>query len=722
MADPALDRQQLLRALTAWKNGDFTVRLPPDLPGVDGEIAAVLNELIEQSGRMAAELAEVTRLMGTEGRLGVQVALPAAAGLWKALADQVNALTGALTTQLRAIGEVAAAAAQGELERSARGRTRGELAALESDIERLIDNLRETARRNGEREALCRANAELMARAAQLAEQNAEIERKNREIQIARERLQRKAEQLAVTSRYKSEFLTNMSHELRTPLNSLLLLAEQLSRNAEGNLTSQQQEMVQVIHSAGQDLLHLINDILDLSKIESGTLTVELEDVPFAELTEQMDRIFRPLAENKKLTLKIELAEDLPPTIRTDGQRLRQILKNLLSNAVKFTDTGEVTLRIHPVDGNIAFEVADTGIGIAHDQRQIIFEAFQQANAGTARRYGGTGLGLAISRELATRLGGTIQLHSAEGVGSTFTLLLPRDPPAPLQEAAANGSAPPPSPVIVDDRATLRPGDPVDLLIIENDHNFIRTLLAMAHGQRLTALAATTGAEGLALARRYRPAAITLDLILPDGDGWAVLDGLKRDPATRDIPVHVISVREPPAVEARHGAASYLSKPVDLELLGRLLASLHRQGERAPPSGEQRLAGHRVLLVDDDTRNLFALTSLLEEQGLTVVTAEDGATALDKLRTDDRIELVLLDIMMPGMDGYEVARRIRADPRLQDLPVIALTAKAMPGDRDKCLESGASDYLAKPVDFPALLALLKRWLGGRADAGEPARS
>jgi len=908
----------IVKVVTAVAEGDLRQKMLVPARGEVAALADTINAMVDTLATFSDEVLRVAREVGVEGRLGGQATVPGAAGVWKELVDNVNELADNLTTQVRAMSEVATAVTQGDLTRSIQVTAHGEVAALKDNVNQMIHNLRETTQRYAEQDwlktnlaqlvrllqgqrdmtvmgrsllsrlpplvnapygvlyrmqgddeprlvllasygyqerknlskewrvgeglvgqcayekqrilltnvpddyvqivsglgqakplnivvlpilfegevkavielaaferfqpihltlldqlaeglgvvinsieaagtesqlqqsraltealrrqqdELQRANAELKEKAAQLAVQNAEVERKNREIEIARARLQEKAEQLAVTSRYKSEFLANMSHELRTPLNSLLLLAEQLGRNSGGNLSAQQVEMVQVIHSAGQDLLQLINDILDLSKIESGTLHLEVEDVPFAELAAQMERTFRPVTESKQLALTIELDPALPPTLRTDGQRLRQILKNLLANAVKFTDSGEVALRVRPAapdeapdypapargGGLIAFAVSDTGIGIAPGKRQLIFEAFQQAEAGATRRYGGTGLGLAISRELAKRLGGEIRVDSEEGVGSTFTLYLPRELPEgllpPATDRAPRSSAPSRAAVAAalgDDRAALRPDDAVDLLIIENDHNFIRTLLAMAHGRQLKALVATTGAQGLQLARQYRPRAITLDLILPDGDGWTVLDALKQDAATRDIPVHVISVREPPSIDARHGASSYLTKPVDLGLLGQLLANIDHEPSAAAAATAAALTGRTVLLVDDDTRNLFALTSLLEEHGLRVITAENGETALEKLRSEAGIDLVLLDIMMPGMDGFEVARRIRAQPRFKDLPVIALTAKAMKGDRDKCLEAGASDYLAKPVDFPRLLELLRQWLPEKAGEG-----
>jgi signal transduction histidine kinase/DNA-binding response OmpR family regulator len=707
-------------------------------------------------------------------------------------------------------------------------------------------------------------NAELERKAHQLAEQNTEVERKNRQIEDARKSLQEKAEQLSLTSKYKSEFLANMSHELRSPLNSLLLLAEQLRQNRDQNLTDKQLEMVKVMHASGRDLLHLINDILDLSKIEAGSATLEIGDVVTANLASELDKSFRYQVEAKGLRFAIDFAPDLPPVLRTDGQRVKQVLTNLLSNALKFTSKGSVALsaRIARSGWNpdkpglqhaplvIAFSVRDTGIGIAPDKRRMIFEAFQQADASTSRRYGGTGLGLAISREIARLLDGELEVQSEEGVGSTFTFYLPQQVPGVRARAPEGAVA----------LAPARGATPL-LLIIEDDPVFARTLQDMAHDRGFDTLVASGGEEGFRLAQRDRPDAITLDLELPDADGWDIADRLKADPLTGAIPVHVISIRDRPLRGARHGVASYTTKPADLATLAHVfadmtaqltppirvllliendlakrdaimrvlagpdrafdavstaaeaLAALRRRpyqgivveldlpdqdgmellrqirsdpalasipavlyseraldpetveqvlrldaevvGDTGHPLAEQAEAvsaflhrvkrgmagpvqvqvpavrpvgeGHTaasgpeapaddvfkgkcVLIVDDDARNLFALTGLLESYGMEVNAVESGEEALRQLDARPGIDLVLMDIMMPDMDGYETTRRIRADPRFARLPIIALTAKAMLEDRSKCLAAGASDYASKPVDTEQLLAQLRVWL------------
>jgi signal transduction histidine kinase/DNA-binding response OmpR family regulator len=712
-------------------------------------------------------------------------------------------------------------------------------------------------------------NAELERKAHQLAEQNTEVERKNSEIEDARKSLQEKAEQLSLTSKYKSEFLANMSHELRSPLNSLLLLAEQLRQNRDHNLSDKQLEMVKVMHASGRDLLHLINDILDLSKIEAGSATLEISDVVPAVLASELDKSFRYQAEAKGLAFTIDFAPDLPPVLRTDAQRLKQVLTNLLSNALKFTSKGSIALsaRVARSGWNmdkpglahaplvLAFSVSDTGIGIAPDKRKLIFEAFQQADASTSRRYGGTGLGLAISREIARLLDGELCVESEEGVGTTFTFYLPQQL-AGVRTRAPNGVA---AQTAGRAAAPARATTPL-LLIIEDDPVFARTLQDMAHDRGFDTLVATSGDEGFRLAQRDRPDAITLDLELPDVDGWEIADRLKADPDTGAIPVHVISIRDRPQRSARHGVASYTTKPADLATLARVFADLTAQltppirvlllieadpgkrdiimrvlagpdrafdavataaealealrrrpyegivvdldlpdedgmqllrkirsdpalasipavlySERAldpeaveqimqldaevvfdgghplaeqadavssflqrvkhgisprPPAPAPEAAtssaamavaerepaddvfkGKCVLIVDDDARNLFALTGLLESYGMEVNAVESGEEALRQLDLRPGIDVVLMDIMMPDMDGYETTRRIRADPRFARLPIIALTAKAMLEDRSKCLAAGASDYASKPVDTEQLLAQLRIWLG-----------
>jgi HAMP domain-containing protein/signal transduction histidine kinase/DNA-binding response OmpR family regulator len=724
-----------------------------------------------------------------------------------------------------------------------------------------------------QQEELQQTNEELEEKARQLTTQKVEVERKNQEVETAKRELEEKAEQLALTSRYKSEFLANMSHELRTPLNSLLILSRQLGANADGNLDERQVEFAQTIHQAGADLLDLINEILDLAKIESGTMAVAAIDVPFDGLAKEIERSFDHVAADKGLRFEVELSEDLPPSIETDEMRLKQIVRNLLSNAFKFTEEGTVSMRIAAVHdrdklirlGNpaIAISVQDTGIGIPADQQRMIFESFQQGDGGAARRYAGTGLGLSISRSLAHLLGGWIEVESDPGQGSTFTLYLParyswtspvnRPRTGQVAKPTEAGPARPQAPApqlreasFSDDRSSLQPGDRV-LLIIEDDEPFARTLLDAAREHGFRGLVALGGAEGLALAARHEPDAITLDLHLPDMDGWVVLDRLKHDLITRHIPVHVISAVEDEHRSSSRGAIACLRKPasagelhraleeiqqflersvkrlllvedderqrqsiielvgnsdvktigvdsaeaalerlaeeqydcmvIDLKLPGmsglelirrvndisalqrlpiivytgaevsaqeetelRRLADsiiikdvrspellleetslfLHRVAENLPDDkrlvlrklvqNDPALAGRRVLVVDDDVRNIFALTSLLETQQMEVFFAENGRQALEKLAETPGIEVVLMDIMMPEMDGYEAIEMIRKQAAWAKLPIIALTAKAMQGDREKCIETGASDYITKPLDAEQLLSLLRVWL------------
>jgi HAMP domain-containing protein/CheY-like chemotaxis protein/putative methionine-R-sulfoxide reductase with GAF domain len=724
---------------------------------------------------------------------------------------------------------------------------------------------------------LQQTNEELASKAKQLAEQNVEVERKNKEVEQARRALEEKAAELALTSKYKSEFLANMSHELRTPLNSILMLGQQLSINTDRNLTPRQVEYARNIHSAGTDLFTLINDILDLSKIESGTVTVEAEELTFGSLRDSVERAFHHVAESKSLTLRVDIHNALPRTFTTDPKRLQQILKNLLSNAFKFTSQGEVSMKVqpatagwstdHPILGFaqdvIAIEVTDTGIGIAPDKQKLIFEAFQQADAGTSRKYGGTGLGLAISRELASLLGGEIRLASTPGVGSTFTLYLPlsytgptRAATAPVTDAARRfAAAPAAMPVlavarseelVADDREDVGEGDTV-LLIVDDDPHYARILLGLARDRGFKGIVANRGQGALSLARQYRPTAITLDVFLPDMLGWTVLNNLKLDPATRHIPVQMLSIEEERQHGLSHGAFSYLVKPTTTEDLERAFDRIrtyvmphkkrllvvedndierrgvvdllthddievtavatgnealralddspfdccvvdlrlpdmngfelldHIQGNPAmrdlpivvftgkdlSEAEEQRLRAaaksvvlkdvqsperlfdetalflHRViadlpvakrqllerlhgsndvlrkrkvLVVDDDARNIFALTTVLENHEMDVLTATNGRQAIELIGQTPDLSVVLMDIMMPEMDGYETMREIRRDPTLRTLPILALTAKAMKGDREKCLEAGASDYVAKPVNTDQLLSLLRVWL------------
>ncbi len=730
-----------------------------------------------------------------------------------------------------------------------------------------------TTELQSQQEELRSTNEELEEKARLLAEQNEEVEKRTREIEEARRALEQKAEQLALTSKYKSQFLANMSHELRTPLNSLLILSKQLVDNREQNLTGKQVEMASTIRRAGTDLLTLINDILDLSKIESGTMSVDIAEQRITDLCEDVERTFRGVAQERGLAFRVSVAEDVPSVLETDNTRLMQILKNLLSNAFKFTAHGGVHLELSRVerpgyDGvmapYVAFSVVDTGIGIPRDKHNVIFEAFQQADMSTARKYGGTGLGLAISREIAGLLGGEMTLESEPGAGSTFTFFHPlnrvtrpaeelsavRPPERTTTRMSSRNDLSPVMPEAIegigsdDDRNEIKPHDRV-ILIIEDEATFGRILLGLSRDRGFKGLFARSGTEGLALARQYVPDAITLDIGLPDVDGWELLDQLKRDPATKAIPVHVISGEEQWQRALDSGAFAHLQKPATEEaltsafdnLLGfadssarnvlvieddvtqlSAMANLIESGEvtvtavctgtealralevgtfdcvivdlglpdfdgvslierikqmprheRVPvivytgrelvpdeetalrrlsesviikdtmsperlidetnyflnqvearlpetkrpvsgSNGSASLVGRKILITDDDTRNIFALRTALEDYHMNVFTAESGAEAIDVLGEHDDIDVVLMDIMMPEMDGYETIRRIRAKNQWRSLPIIALTAKAMKGDRESCLAAGASEYISKPVDIDQLIALVRVWL------------
>jgi HAMP domain-containing protein/CheY-like chemotaxis protein/signal transduction histidine kinase len=721
---------------------------------------------------------------------------------------------------------------------------------------------------------LQQTNEQLAQKAQQLAEQNVEVERKNQEIEQARRALEEKAKELALTSKYKSEFLANMSHELRTPLNSILVLGQQLTDNPDGNLTSRQVEFARTIHGAGTDLLNLISDILDLSKIESGTVSVDAEEVFFASLLDMVARPFRHEAENRRLSFEVHTDPHLTRSLVTDSKRLQQVLKNLLSNAFKFTEHGGVNLSVsvaaggwsddHPVLGAaasvVAFQVSDTGIGIPSEKQRIIFEAFQQADAGTSRKYGGTGLGLAISRELANLLGGEIQLRSTPGRGSTFTLYLPQTYVGPSASNLATSDRKTsmlPRPLvavaaereierIADDRANLQSEDAV-LLIVEDDPHYARVLCDLSRDKGFKVLVAMSGAEALALTREFHPSAVSLDVFLPDMLGWTVLNHLKQDPATRHIPVQMLTLDGDRHHGLTRGAFAFVTKPTtpdglesalnrikeytaprrkrllvvednpaeqlsirellsydDIEisavatgndalaaitesafdcvvldlrlpdmsgfdvlerlrdtpalndlpvvvftgkelsaeedarlhslarsvvvkgvesperLLDETALFLHRVVSELPPEkqklldrlhrSDDALVGKKVVVVDDDVRNIFALSSVLERRGMTVLTAGTGREAIATLEETPDVAIVLMDIMMPEMDGYETMQVIRQNSLFRRLPIIALTAKAMKGDREKCLEAGASEYLAKPVNTDQLLSALRMWL------------
>ncbi len=1087
----------IARVVTSVANGDLKQHLVVEVKGEIATLADTINGMIGTLATFADQVTNVAREVGVEGKLGGQARVPGAAGIWRDLTANVNQLAANLTTQVRAIAEVATAVTKGDLTRSIAVEAQGEVAELKDNINEMIRNLRDTTRKNTEQDwlktnlakfsrmlqgqrdlgtvsqlilsdlaplvsahqglfyvvdpgseraqlrmvagyarsndgdvpptfefgqglvgqcaeekrmimidslpqsyvtinsglgeaaprnlavlpvlfegkikavlelatfdhfdeirttfleqlaeslgivlntieanmrteellkqsqalteslqaqqealtetnkrleqqtrslqkseellkkqqdELQKTNAELEEKAQLLSSQKTEVEAKNREVEQAKQALEEKAEQLALISKYKSEFLANMSHELRTPLNSLLILSQILSENPEGNLTEKQIGFAQTIHSSGSDLLDLINDILDLSKIESGTMQVDVSAIAFTDLRRFVENTFRQVADQKSLRFDVELDPSLPRAMESDLKRLQQVIKNLLSNAFKFTDHGGVSLRVavardgwrenHPVLSTagtvLSFSVSDTGIGIPRDKHAVIFEAFQQGDGTTSRKYGGTGLGLSISRQITRLLGGELTLESDTGQGSTFTLYLPLVYPSQnqveeLTEHTEAGEVPPMSlplspldlrpaaagaarmslaPVvereISDDRNNILPGDRV-LLIAEDDPGFATVLLDLARQRGFKGLVAQRADRALTLARDFQPSAVTLDLRLPDADGWTILDRLKHDPATRHIPVHIISVDEDWQRGLRLGARDFMTKPSSKELLSgslerlqefvdrpvkrllvveddrvqrdsiveliggsdvetatvatgaealaqleeqrfdcmvldlglpdmsgselitrvkndmglrklpivvytgkelsrqeeaelRLLAEsvvikdaasperlldetalfLHRVTASLPARqrrlletlqrSDPVLAGRTVLIVDDDVRNIFALTTFLERSRMKVIYAESGQEGIKRLKEEAGIDAVLMDVMMPEMDGYETMRAIRAMPEFGNLPIIAVTAKAMMGDREKCIEAGASDYIAKPVDMEQLLSLLR---------------
>jgi signal transduction histidine kinase/DNA-binding response OmpR family regulator/HAMP domain-containing protein len=593
-------------------------------------------------------------------------------------------------------------------------------------------------------EELHNTNEELQEKAQLLENEKRQVEAKNLEIEMARRALEEKAEQLALTSKYKSEFLANMSHELRTPLNSLLILSKLLSDNTQGNLNDKQVEFARTINSAGSDLLNLINDILDLSKIESGTVSIEVGEMPVQHLKQHMERTFRQLASDKGLDFNVKFDGKLPQSIRTDEKRLQQIVLNLLSNAFKFTSKGSVTLAARCVDKGwsanspalreaeraIEIAVTDTGIGIPEEKQRLIFEPFLQADGTTSRKYGGTGLGLSISREIARLLGGELQVRSKPGEGSTFTLYVPLATASEFEHAVVgtparydNSGAVVPTALptgfeVNDDRDEL--GKDPFVLIVEDDPTFAAILLDAAHEAGIKGVVSTAGAGTLAMARKLQPTAITLDLGLADIDGFVLLDLLKHDPQTSHVPIQVISGADRSKSVIGMGAFGITEKPAEREDLVRVFTALRDQGAgqkprrkaKAAPARRQlpELAGAKVLIVDDDIRNIFSLTSVLESHDVEVLHAERGKDGILILEQTPGVDVALIDIMMPEMDGYETMQHIRQRDALADLPLIAVTAKAMKGDRQKCLDAGASDYIAKPVDIELLLALLRVWV------------
>jgi len=1060
----------IAKVVTSVATGNLKQKLSISSRGEVAQLTDTINEMIDTLAVFADQVTTVAREVGVEGRLGGQANVPGASGTWKNLTENVNQLAENLTTQVRAISEVASAVTKGDLTRMIRVDAKGEVEELKDTINQMIANLKETTLRNQEQDWLksnlakftqmlqgqkdlntvtrrilselaqvvnaqhgmfyiyeqdevhndnilklfaayaykgeidikksfrlgeglvgqCAnekekillnnvpsnyikigsglgestplnlivlpvlfekeikavielasfeafsethldflgqltesigivlntietnsrtehlleqsqsltdelriTNEELQDKAHLLVKQKEEVEAKNKEVEEARKSLEEKAEQLQLTSKYKSEFLANMSHELRTPLNSLLILAQELFENNEGNLTEKQVRYAKTIHSCGDDLIQLINDILDLSKIESGYISADFINVRFHEITNFVETTFKHVSESKNLKFSIEMDKELPDIIETDVQRLNQILKNLLSNAFKFTEKGEVKLRIFEADRTwksdnpnlenakqvVAFEIRDTGIGISKDKQNIIFEAFQQAEGSTSRKYGGTGLGLSISRGLADLLGGSIELESETGVGSTFTLYLPIEynpmmvkmdkqtslaiskydlvqndeklsvkniPSVKLPERdleAINEMINETS----DDRNIITASDKT-VLVVEDDIRFAKIMVDKAHELSLKVLVATNFGEVFELMNKFTPTAVTLDVKLPDASGWKILDLFKNDMNFRHIPIHLISGEENRLLAMKRGARSFHHKPLKTEALTALfndiaefkfripkrllvvedneidssqIAKMLDNGElidttiastgaealalmaandydcvildyTLPDTGglnfimeislakktqmtpviiysakdfsdkektqlkqyanrvllksvnslellleetvmhlhinhkdllpakrkiienlrlkEDVLTGKNILVVDDDVRNLFALTTAFEKYHVNTITAESGKEAIDILSENSNIDMVLMDIMMPEMDGYETTQKIRREHKNTNLPIIAVTAKAMKGDREKCIEAGASDYITKPLKIDQLLSLMRVWL------------
>jgi signal transduction histidine kinase/DNA-binding response OmpR family regulator/HAMP domain-containing protein len=1062
----------IAKVVTAVATGNLKQKLSIVSRGEVAQLTDTINEMIDTLAVFADQVTTVAREVGVDGRLGGQASVPGASGTWKDLTENVNQLAENLTTQVRAISEVASAVTKGDLTQMIRVEAKGEVEELKDTINQMIANLKETTLLNQEQDwlksnlakftqmlqgqkdlntvtrrilselaqtvnaqqgmfyilqqnenmqnqklklfsayafnneiviskefalgeglvgqcaiekerilltnvpenyikiksglgnsspvnvivlpvlfeteikavielasfepfnethldflsqltesigivlntietnsrteellqqsqsltdELRRTNEELQDKAHLLAKQKEEVEDKNNEVEEARKSLEEKAAQLQLTSKYKSEFLANMSHELRTPLNSLLILAQQLFENHDGNLTEKQVRYAKTIHSCGDDLIQLINDILDLSKIESGYISTDFIKVRFHEITSFVETTFKHVSESKNLKFNIDTDENLPDILETDIQRLNQILKNLLSNAFKFTEKGEVRFRIFEAKKNwkqnnpsldnakkvVAFEIKDTGIGISRDKQNIIFEAFQQAEGSTSRKYGGTGLGLSISRGLADLLGGSIELESEVGEGSRFTLYLPIEynPDHVKKEKQSSltiseyklltqdndDSAIQSVPTVKlpetrdldviseiinetgDDRNSSA-NDHKVVLIVEDDIRFARIMIEKAHERDLKAIVATGFSDVFVLVNKFNPIAVTLDVKLPDASGWRILDLFKNDINLRHIPVHLISGEENKLLGVQRGARSFNLKPLKNEALSLLFEDIIEYDERVPKrllliednqldssqimkfldndkvvkielattgkegldliasnaydciivdymlpditgmdfiiaineinklqltpviiysakdflprektmlkqyanrillkdvnsldllleetvmhlhlnhnnllpeqrriienlrSREDILAGKNVLVVDDDVRNLFALTTTFERYNMNVITAESGQEAIHILAENNAIDMLLMDIMMPEMDGYETTQKIRREHKNNNLPIIAVTAKAMKGDREKCIEAGASDYITKPVKIDQLLSLMRVWL------------
>ncbi|WP_244311162.1 HAMP domain-containing protein [Microbispora bryophytorum] len=946
MADNLTNQvRSIAQVTTAVAQGDLTKKIDVVARGEILALKTTINTMVDQLSSFAAEVTRVAREVGSEGRLGGQAEVEGVSGTWKRLTENVNELAGNLTRQVRAIAEVTSAVTSGDLTRSITVDAEGELADLKDNVNSMVESLRESTRANQEQdwlktnlarisglmqghrdlsavaelvmnelaplvnaqhgtfllaeetaadaelrvvgcyghrdasrrhafgeslvgqaaqarrtilvedippgyltvssslgeagpvnlivlpivvedqvlgvielaslgrfagihrnfleqlvetigvnvntivanartdallaesqrlatelqvrqEELQRSNAELEEKAELLAQQNRDIETKNSEIEQARQELEDRAQQLALASKYKSEFLANMSHELRTPLNSLLILAQLLSQNPTRNLTPKQVEYANVIHSAGTDLLQLINDILDLSKIEAGKMDITPEPVSLRQLLDYVDANFRPLTTQKGLRFGVTVASDVPAQLLTDEQRLRQVLRNLLSNAVKFTEAGSVELcieRAADVDlpdaaGQeiLAFHVVDTGIGIAAENLSQIFDAFQQADGTTSRKYGGTGLGLSISREIATLLGGEIRATSTLGEGSTFTLYLPlahvngaqRDEPAAWEE----GPLIVPRSVAAHDAPAAAPasggrdggGAGRRLLVVEAKPGGLLSMLAQSVAAdlhdtygRVQVSTANDAHSALSMLRQESVHCVVLDLGMPHDTAADFLKGLDSDPALRALPVlahhsrklsrpqeDLLQVRSRNQPLERLPSLDELRERITLHLSAEEPGSVLPLVQPASEDGAQELGkvdsalvGRKVLVVDDDVRNVFALTTILELHGMQVLYAEDGRKGIDVLMRNDDVDLVLMDIMMPEMDGYAATTAIRSMPRFAQLPIIAVTAKAMHGDREKTLSSGASDYVTKPVDAEELIVCMQHWLDlpGNAD-------
>jgi HAMP domain-containing protein/signal transduction histidine kinase/CheY-like chemotaxis protein len=1057
----------IAKVVTSVAKGNLKQKLSIQAKGEVAQLTDTINEMIDTLATFSDQVTTVAREVGAEGKLGGQANVPGASGTWKNLTENVNQLAANLTTQVRAISEVASAVTQGDLTRTIGVEAKGEVEALKDTINQMIANLKATTLRNQEQdwlksnlakftqmlqgqkelnsvtkrilselaqvvtaqhglfyilhedekfldsklrliasyafkkrknapaefamgegligqcavekerillthvpndyiqinsglgeakplniivlpvlfegklkavielasfdlfsqthqdflegltesigivlntiesnsrteellvqsqslaselksqqEVLRNTNEELEEKAILLANQKEEVEAKNKEVEEARKSLEEKAAQLTLTSKYKSEFLANMSHELRTPLNSLQILAHELIENHDGNLTEKQIQFAKTINACGDDLIQLINDILDLSKIESGYISIDYTTISFQDISKFVESTFKHISAAKHLKFTIDTDENLPEFIDTDPQRLNQILKNLLSNSFKFTEKGGVQLRIYKANHNwknqsisldnaetvIAFEISDTGIGISRDKQNIIFEAFQQAEGSTSRKYGGTGLGLSISRGLADLLGGTIELESEVDHGSKFTLFLPLNfspvesemNPETMTELPVLKSGFKSSSVssfqysdidsffvneLNDDRSNIQPEDCV-ILVVEDDLRFAKILLDKGRENKFKVIVTTKGSEVVDFLNQFHPVAVTMDLNMPDTNGWRVLDRIKNDLTLRHIPVYIISGMDERSSGLKRGARNFLVKPLKEDSLRNLFEDIrdfankkkknllivddnemelsnvvkHLQNadseittaktakdainlirekkfdciildlilpdaqgldiikeletDKSEPqtavivysakdlnnkekarlsrfasriilksansinqltdqvalylhrvhkdlntgmrsvienvhSSEDVLQDKKVLIVDDDVRNLFALTTALERFGLNIINAESGQEAIDVLKNSKDIDIVLMDIMMPEMDGYETMKNIRKDEKNKDMVIIAVTAKAMKGDRQKCIESGASDYITKPVNVDQLLSLMRVWL------------